>query len=131
MIIPAISAERYLDHAVAQLPEVIHQRHAALGVLLPLRAHERLADDAGALDGAGQFSHDRLPPKSWLSRGLAGCAARLGAARRPGPTVSSGGGPLQVTDLLLQRVDLAACWPGAWAVSAAGGGTASEAASGT
>ena len=60
-IIPAISAERHLDDAVAQLTEVIHERHAALGVLLPLRLHEALADNAGTRDGTWEFRHDRFP----------------------------------------------------------------------
>jgi hypothetical protein len=39
---------------------VIEQRHPALGILLPLRAHVSLTDDAGALDGTGKFRHDRF-----------------------------------------------------------------------
>ena len=58
-IIPRDEGERHLDDPVAQLPEVIHERHPALGVLLPLRAHEALADDAGTRDGTGEFRHDR------------------------------------------------------------------------
>jgi hypothetical protein len=56
-------AERYLDDAVAQLTEVIHEGHAALGVVLTLGAHETLTHDAGTLDGAGEFRHDRFPPR--------------------------------------------------------------------
>ena len=51
--IPRDQRQRYLDHPVAQLPDVVHERHPALGVRLPLRVHETLADDAGALDGTG------------------------------------------------------------------------------
>jgi len=35
---------------------VIDERHATLRVLLPLRADEALADDAGALDGTGDLA---------------------------------------------------------------------------
>jgi hypothetical protein len=40
---------------------VIHERHAPLGVLLPLGLHEALADNAGTRDGTGEFRHDRFP----------------------------------------------------------------------
>ena len=63
-IIPAIRRERHLDDPVAQLAQVIEQRHPALGVLLPLRAHVPLTDDAGALDGTGKFRHDRFRQKA-------------------------------------------------------------------
>ena len=59
---PGGEAEGHLDHAVAQLAEVIHERHAALGLLLPLRVHEALADNAGTRDSTGEFRHDRFPP---------------------------------------------------------------------
>ena len=59
---PRDQGERHLDDAVAQLTDVIHERHASVRVLLPLRVHEALADDAGALDGTGEFRHDRFPP---------------------------------------------------------------------
>jgi hypothetical protein len=44
-----------------QLADVIHERHAALGVLPPLGVHEALADDPGARDGTGKLGHDRSP----------------------------------------------------------------------
>ena len=40
---------------------MIEQRHPPLGILLPLRVHVPLAHDAGALDSAGEFRHDRFP----------------------------------------------------------------------
>ena len=48
----------------AQLTQVIHERHAAfgvLGVLLPLGVHEAFSDDAGTGDGIGKHGHDRSP----------------------------------------------------------------------
>jgi hypothetical protein len=56
---------------------VIDERHAALRVLLPLRADEALADDAGALDGTGEFGHDRFPPQGQQDPGLAGLPGPL------------------------------------------------------
>jgi hypothetical protein len=56
---PRGQGERHLDDAVAQLTEVIHERHAAVAVLLPLGVHEAIADDAGARDGTGKAGHDR------------------------------------------------------------------------
>ena len=56
---PGDQAERHLDHPVAQLAQVVEQRHPALGVRPPLRAHVPLADDTGTLDGTGEFRHDR------------------------------------------------------------------------
>ena len=53
--------ERHLDDTVAQLTDVIHERHPAVRVLLPLGAYEALTDDASALDGIGKFRHDRFP----------------------------------------------------------------------
>jgi hypothetical protein len=71
--------------------------------VLTLGAHETLTHDAGALDGAGEFRHDRFPPKTRLA-GLLG-PLRLG--RRTGQVRGvQSGRPLQVTDLLLQRIDL-------------------------
>ena len=58
---PADEPERHLDDAVAQLTDVIHERHPAVRVLLPLRAHETLTHDASALNGTGKFRHDRFP----------------------------------------------------------------------
>ena len=58
---PRDQGERYLDDAVAQLADVIHERHAALGVPLPLRLHEALAHDAGTRDSTREFRHDRFP----------------------------------------------------------------------
>ena len=87
---------------------MIQERHPALGVLLPLRAHEPLADDAGALDGAGEFRHDRFLQQA----GLAGLVGPLRLCRRTGQVRGvqvrgvQGGRTLQVTDLLLQRIDL-------------------------
>src|SRR5580700_11933915 len=52
-------AEGHLDDPVAQLTEVIDERHPAVRVLLPPGAHETLADDAGALKGTGWSRHDR------------------------------------------------------------------------
>jgi len=43
---------------------VIEQRHPALRILPPLRAHIPLTDDAGALDGTGKFRHDRFRQKA-------------------------------------------------------------------
>jgi hypothetical protein len=40
---------------------VIQERHPAVGFLLSLRLHEALADDAGALNGTGEFRHNRFP----------------------------------------------------------------------
>ena len=52
----------------AQLTEVIDERHAALGVLLPPGMHEALADDAGAREGTGTRGHDRGPgAASWAA----------------------------------------------------------------
>ena len=50
---------------------MIHEGHAALGVVLTLGAHETLTHDAGTLDGAGEFRHDRFPPGTALA-GLPG-----------------------------------------------------------
>jgi hypothetical protein len=61
---PRDEAEGHLDHPVPQLAQVIEQRHPALGVLPPLRAHVPLADDTGALDGTGEFRHDRFRQKA-------------------------------------------------------------------
>jgi hypothetical protein len=58
---PCGQCERHFGDAVAQLTDVIHQRHAAFGVLLPLGVHEVLTDDAGAGDGTGKLGHDRSP----------------------------------------------------------------------
>src|SRR5579862_7235224 len=95
---PRDKAEPYLEDAVAQLTQVIHEGHAAIGVLLPLSAHVTLAYDAGALNGAGEFRHDRIP-------GMPGLAGLLGSRwlrRHAGQVCGvSGGRPLQVTDLLL------------------------------
>jgi hypothetical protein len=55
---PGGQGERHLDDTVSQLAEVIQERHAAFGVLLPLGVHEALADDAGARDGTGKLGHD-------------------------------------------------------------------------
>jgi hypothetical protein len=41
---------------------MVEQRHPAFGVLPPLRVHVPLTDDAGTLDGAGEFRHDCFPP---------------------------------------------------------------------
>ena len=60
--IPCDQAQGHLDDAVSQLTNVIHERHTALRVLLPLRADEALADNARALDGTGEFRHDRFTP---------------------------------------------------------------------
>jgi hypothetical protein len=49
-----------LDHTIAQLAQVIQQQHAAVGILLPPGVHEALADDAGTVDGRGEFRHDRF-----------------------------------------------------------------------
>jgi hypothetical protein len=53
--------ERHLDDTVAQLTDVVHERHPAVRILLPLGAHETLAHDASALNGTGKFRHDRFP----------------------------------------------------------------------
>jgi len=45
--------------AGAQLAEVIRERHAARGILLPPGAHQALAGDAGARYGTGKRGHDR------------------------------------------------------------------------
>jgi len=50
--------QRNLDDPVAQLTEMVHERHPALWVLLPLRTDVALADYASTLDGAGEFRHD-------------------------------------------------------------------------
>ena len=72
--------------------------HAALGVVLPLRAHVALAHDAGALNGAGEFRHDRFPQNA----GLAGLVSPLRLSRHADQVCGVGGGrPLQVTELLL------------------------------
>jgi hypothetical protein len=57
---PCDQGERHFDDAVAQLTDVFQERHAALGVLLPLGVHEAVADDAGARDGTGKLGHDRV-----------------------------------------------------------------------
>ena len=57
---PGDQRERHLHDPVPQLAQVIEQRHPALGIPPPLRAHVPLADDAGALDGTGKFRHDRF-----------------------------------------------------------------------
>ena len=103
---PSGQGERYFDDAVAQFTDVIHERHAAFGVLLPLRVHEAFSDDAGARDGTRKLSHDRSPAvrRARLDR-LPGRTRGLGCGRRRRGGVH-GGRPLQVTDLLLQRVDL-------------------------
>jgi hypothetical protein len=61
---PRGQGQQDLDDPVPQLADVIHERNAALGVLLPLRAHEPLTDDPGARDSAGEFRHDLLPASS-------------------------------------------------------------------
>ncbi len=53
--------ERHLDDAVAQLTDVIHERHPAVRILLPLLVHKTFAHDASALNGTGKFRHDRFP----------------------------------------------------------------------
>jgi hypothetical protein len=58
---PRDQAERHLDDAVPQLTDVIHERHPAVRILLPLRGHEALADNAGALDCTWEFRHNRFP----------------------------------------------------------------------
>jgi hypothetical protein len=58
---PGEQGERRLDDPVAQLAQVIHEGHAALGILPPLRAHVPLTDDTSTLDGAREFRHDRFP----------------------------------------------------------------------
>jgi hypothetical protein len=85
---------------------VIHERHAALGVLLPLGVHEALADDAGTRDGIGEFRHGRFRSEGFWGLRLAGLGS-LRLSGRAGRGRIHGGGALQVTDLLLQRVDLA------------------------
>src|SRR5208282_6267985 len=104
---PRDQAERYLDYAIAQLTDVIHERHPALGVLLPLRLHEALADDAGTRDSTREFRHDRFRSKV-SGLGLARLSPlRLSWHAGAGRGGVHGSGPLHVTDLLLQRVDLA------------------------
>src|ERR1017187_123528 len=81
---PRDETERHLDDAVAQLTDVIHERHAAIGVVLSLRLHEALADDAGTRDCSREFRHDlvrRLAGPSWT----AGCAAGPGLRPACGP----------------------------------------------
>ena len=77
---PCDQGERHLDDAVAQLTDVIHERHAAFGVLLPLGVHEALADDAGARDGSGKLGHDRGPGAASWAAGSAGKPRRPPAA---------------------------------------------------
>jgi len=60
---PAPALRGYLDDAVAQLTEVIHEGHPALGVVLTLGAHETLTHDAGTLDGAGEFAMTASRPR--------------------------------------------------------------------
>jgi hypothetical protein len=109
---PCGQGQRHRDDAVAQLTDVIHERHAAfgvLGILPPLGVHEALADDAGARDGTGELGHDRDPAvRQARLDGPPGRAGGLGGGccgRRLRRAVHGGRTP-QVTDLLLQRVDL-------------------------
>jgi hypothetical protein len=71
--------------------------------VLTLGAHETLTHDAGTMDGAGEFRHDRFPPKTRL----AGLLGPLRFGRHTGPVRGvQSGRPLQVMNLLLQRIDL-------------------------
>jgi hypothetical protein len=66
-------------------------------------AHETLTHDAGTLGGTGEFRHDRFP----LETRLAGLPGPLRLGRAAGQVRGvQGGRPLQVTDLLPQRIDL-------------------------
>src|ERR1700731_4252321 len=86
---PGAQGERHLDHPVAQLPDVIHQGHAALGVLLALGPDEMLAYDPGALDGTGEFRHRRLPLPAYLPTSEPGASWIAGSAGpRPEPDPS-------------------------------------------
>jgi hypothetical protein len=58
---PRDQRQRHLHDPVAQLAQVIQQRHPPLGVLLPLGTHVPLTDDARPLDGTRKFRHDRFP----------------------------------------------------------------------
>ena len=52
---PRDQAQGHLYDPVAQLTEVIDERHPAVRTLLPPGAQEALADDAGAPQGTGSL----------------------------------------------------------------------------
>ena len=70
--------------------------------------------------GTGEFRHGRLPPLAASGGGLAGLLGPLRLGREPDPSR----GPLQVADLLLQRVNLRCCWSGCGAAASSAGGNA-------
>ena len=78
---PCGQGERHLDDAVAQLTQVIHQRHAALRVPPPLAVHPTLTDDAGTRDGTSKLDHDRSPCRP--PRAARSAAGPSGGPRRP------------------------------------------------
>jgi hypothetical protein len=57
---PRGQGEGHLDDPLAQLTKVVHERHAPIGILLPLRVQEPLTNDAGTRQGTGEFGHDRF-----------------------------------------------------------------------
>jgi len=62
--IPGGQRRRHLHDPVAQLAQVIEQRHPPPGVRPPLGAHVPPAHDARVLGGTGKSRHDRIRQKT-------------------------------------------------------------------
>ena len=79
---PRGQRQRHLHDPVAQLAQMIEQRHPPLEVRSPLGAYVPLAHDARVLGGTGKLRHDRIQQKP----NLAGLLGPWGSAAEPGPT---------------------------------------------